>query len=118
MPLSLTIGLIGYGIMGRAIETVANKQGISVGKIISSEENEDGKAIGSLTMGDVDVLLDFTVPDAVFSNIRAASEKGINIVVGTTGWYDKFEEAVEIVQKNNTGLFYASNFSIGMNILF
>ncbi len=118
MTSTLKIGLVGYGKMGKAIETVAKKQGIAIGKIISSKDNNEGKGIRAMTKNDADVLLDFTVPGAVLTNIKAAAECGLNIVVGTTGCHDNLDKAQSIVEKNDTGLFYASNFSIGMNIMF
>jgi 4-hydroxy-tetrahydrodipicolinate reductase len=69
-------------------------------------------------MQDVDVFIDFTKPDAVVENIRNISKFGKNIVVGTTGWNDKINDVKEIVKKNNVGLIYASNFSIGVNVFF
>lgn len=118
MKSSVKIGLVGYGKMGRAVETVAEKQGLQIGTVISSKDNRDGNGIRALGKDDADVLLDFTVPGAVLTNITAAAECGINIVVGTTGWYDDLHNAEAVVKKNNTGLFYASNFSVGMNMMF
>ncbi len=118
MAAALTIGLVGYGKMGKTIEAEAEKQGITVAKIITSKENRDGEAIRSLKRDDIDILLDFTTPAAVVSNIRAAAETKLDIVVGTTGWYEELETVRPIVEQHNIGLFYASNFSIGMNIIF
>ncbi len=118
MAASLTIGLVGYGKMGKAIEAMAEKQGLAVGKIITSNENQGGEAIRSLKQSDVDILLDFTNPAAVVDNIQAAAEAKINMVIGTTGWYDKLETVRSIVDQYKIGLFYASNFSIGMNIMY
>lgn len=118
MGTSLTIGLVGYGKMGKVIETVAEKQGITVAAIITSKDNENGAAIRSLKRNEVDVLLDFSTPEAVVSNIKAATMTGINMVVGTTGWYDELDHVKAIIETHGTGLFYASNFSIGMNVMF
>lgn len=118
MSQSLKIGLVGYGKMGKAIDTVARKQGLEITRILTSKENKSGEGIRSIKKGEVDVLLDFTVPDAVLLNIEAASESGITLVVGTTGWYEQIERAKNIVEQNRSGLFYASNFSIGMNVMF
>ncbi len=118
MAAALTIGLVGYGKMGRTIEREAEKQGITVSKIITSNENREGEAIRSLRNKDIDILFDFTTPAAVVSNIRAAADAKLNIVIGTTGWYDELETVRSIVEQHKIGLFYASNFSIGMNIMF
>jgi len=118
MDASLSIGLIGYGKMGKTIETMAQKQGITIAKVLDEVDNKSGEGIRALKKEKVDVLLDFTVPEAVLTNVQAAAETGINIVVGTTGWYDELDKVKKIIEQHNIGLFYASNFSIGMNIMF
>jgi len=69
-------------------------------------------------MKNVDVCIEFTNPGSVIGNIKKLSSFGKNIVVGTTGWHGKTDEAKEIVKKSKIGLIYASNFSIGVNAFF
>ncbi|MFP4369801.1 MAG: 4-hydroxy-tetrahydrodipicolinate reductase, partial [Candidatus Kapaibacterium sp.] len=51
-------------------------------------------------------------------NVELFSSMGKNIVLGTTGWYDKKDEIEKIVKKQGNGLIWGSNFSIGMQMLF
>jgi 4-hydroxy-tetrahydrodipicolinate reductase len=118
MKSPFTIGIVGYGKMGKAIESVAEKQGITVAAVIDEEENAGGSAIRSLDRNTVDVLLEFTQPESVLANVQAAVETGLTIVVGTTGWYGKLDAVRSTVEQHGGGLFYASNFSIGMNVMF
>jgi 4-hydroxy-tetrahydrodipicolinate reductase len=68
--------------------------------------------------GKPDVAIEFSTPSTVIENIEFLAKKGINVVCGTTGWYDKIDEVKKIIKKNNTGFVYASNFSVGVNIFF
>jgi 4-hydroxy-tetrahydrodipicolinate reductase len=62
------------------------------------------------------VCIDFSTPEVVLDNIEAVAECGKNIVVGTTGWYDKLEQVKKLVKQNRIGLMYATNFSLGVNL--
>jgi 4-hydroxy-tetrahydrodipicolinate reductase len=64
-----------------------------------------------------DVAIDFSIPSSAFDNIMKCFEADIPIVSGTTGWLDKFDQVIENCQKQNKSFFYASNYSIGVNIL-
>jgi len=115
----MNISLIGYGNMGHEIEKAAKAKGINVKSIVDiSDKNATHKEINDESMRNVDVCIDFTNPNAVIENIKQISKFKKNIVVGTTGWYEKTDEAKRIVKKNNIGLIYASNFSIGVNVFF
>jgi 4-hydroxy-tetrahydrodipicolinate reductase len=65
-----------------------------------------------------DVAIEFSTPDQAVANIRLCVEKGIPIVVGTTGWYDRMNEVKELVSTSKGSLLWASNFSIGVNLFF
>jgi len=65
-----------------------------------------------------DVFIDFTHPDSVVDNIKQISKAGFDILVGTTGWYDKIDEVKNIAIKNKKRILYAPNFAIGVNALF
>ena len=100
------------------MEKAAIAKNINIISIIDLSEANTYKKINQETMSNVDVCIDFSYPAAVISNIKRIAEFKKNIVIGTTGWYDKVEEARNIVQANNIGLVYSSNFSIGVNIFF
>ena len=113
----MNIAIVGYGNMGHEIEKIAKAKGISVKSIIDrSDKNATHKEINDESMHNVDVCIDFTSPTSVIDSIKKISKLKKNIVVGTTGWYENLSEARQIVRKNNIGLIYASNFSIGVNV--
>src|SRR5690606_12488851 len=65
-----------------------------------------------------DVAIDFSTPSSAFNNIKMCIENNVPIICGTTGWLDKYEEAVNLCKKQNGAFIYASNYSLGVNIFF
>lgn len=114
----MNIALVGYGKMGKEVESAAQARNILIKKILTVENNLTGMGISAETLKDVDVCIDFSVSAAVINNLSAIAQCGKNIVVGTTGWYDKLDKVKKIVKENNIGMLYSPNFSIGMNIFF
>ncbi|GJM33235.1 MAG: 4-hydroxy-tetrahydrodipicolinate reductase [Saprospiraceae bacterium] len=111
----MKIALIGYGKMGKAIETIALEQDHEIVLKIDSSNRE------ALTPGNLkkaDVAIEFSRPETAFDNIRLCLENGTPVVVGTTGWMDQWVEAKELCNQHNGALFVASNFSVGVNIFF
>lgn len=111
----MNIALIGYGKMGRTIESLGKDQGHCFPLIIDVDNIRD---LNRENLQDIDVAVEFTRPDSATENIRKCIDHGIPVVSGTTGWNDQFEEIENYCSKNQGTLFYASNFSIGVNILF
>ena len=107
----MRIAIVGYGKMGRMIEDLALARGIEVGAKI--DICDDPVAIDN-----VDVAIDFTMPSAVVSNVERIAARGINIVMGTTGWQDQMPRVQEIVEQRNIGLVWSPNFSNGVNAFF
>lgn len=114
----MNIAIIGYGKMGQEVERVARLKGVNVVSIIDPSGSGTHKQIDGNSMRNVDVCVDFSAPNAALGNIEKASRFGKNMVVGTTGWHSKLNKAKEIVKKSRTGLIYASNFSIGVNLFY
>ncbi len=114
----MRIALLGYGKMGRIVEMLASREGWEVDPKLDINENADGCGITKRSMQGVDVAVDFSQPDAVMSNIKAAARAGVNLVVGTTGWLKGRAEAEQVVNQHGIGMVYGSNFSIGMNLFF
>jgi len=112
----MNLALIGHGKMGREVERVAAEKGLKIVRIFDIENNADSSGLTKESLKGVDVCIDFSTPETVFDNIVAVAGSGKNIVVGTTGWYDRLEEVRQLVKKKGTGLLYASNFSLGVNI--
>lgn len=107
----MKIALIGYGKMGKTIERIALERGHE----ISARITED---ISKYNIEDVEVAIDFSIPNAAFSNITTCFKKNIPVISGTTGWLEKYEDAVKICRENDAAFIYASNFSLGVNIFF
>ncbi len=114
----MNIAIIGYGKMGKEIEKVAGERKLKILKIIDEDENFNGLAINKQSLKNVDVCIEFTTPAAVWANIEAAAEAGKNIVVGTTGWYNKIDDVKNLVKKSKIGLLYSPNFSLGVNLFY
>ena len=111
----MNIGLIGYGRMGHTIESLGLDKGHQFPLIIDEDNRGDLNAGGLMN---VDVVIEFTIPASAPDNIRTCIDYGIPVVSGTTGWNDQFPEIEDYCKKNQGTLFYASNFSIGVNVLF
>ena len=107
----MRIALIGYGKMGHEIEAAAREQGESIACTFDIDNPVDAAALS-----DVDVCIEFSTPQTVLQNIRVAVQAGKDIVVGTTGWYDRLPEIRPLVK--DSGLLYSPNFSIGVNMVF
>ena len=72
-----------------------------------------------INYNDFDVAIDFSTPDSAYENIKGCFEHGIPVIAGTTGWLDKYDEAVQFLcLEKKCGFIYASNFSLGVNIFF
>lgn len=109
----MRIGLIGYGKMGQAIEKIAIERGHSITLKCDSKNK-----ISSENLKNVDVAIEFSIPTTVLSNLDILINNSTPTVVGTTGWNKHLNEIKEKVVQNNSGLVYASNFSIGVNLFF
>jgi 4-hydroxy-tetrahydrodipicolinate reductase len=111
----MRIVLIGYGKMGKEIERIAIDRGHQIVSKIDIENSDD---LISLTNKEVDVAIEFSNPVSAFSNIMKCIEKQIPIVSGTTGWLEKKTEVEKATQSFDSTFFYASNYSIGVNLFF
>lgn len=111
----MKIALLGYGKMGHEVEKIALEHGYSIGLTLDNEKDWQEK--GEL-LKECDVAIEFSIPAIAIENILKCFVAGIPIVVGTTGWYDRFQEISEMCVNSNSTLFYASNYSIGVNIFF
>ena len=112
----MNIALIGYGKMGKAIHSLAESQEINVISIIDPQSK--CKEINDESMKGVDVCIDFTTPNACIENIKKVLAFKKHMVIGPTGWERHLPEVKEEVRKHNVGLIYASNFSLGVNLLY
>ena len=109
----MNIALIGYGKMGQEIEQIMLQRGHTI--TLRSTRSKPFKAAD---LAGTDVAIEFTEPHSAVDNILKCFEAGVPVVVGTTGWYTRMPEVREACASMNGGLFTASNFSIGVNLLF
>ena len=112
----MKILLIGYGKMGQAIAALASERGHEIAGIV--DRNASQLAISNFTPATADVAIEFTHPDSAFANVAACLRQGLPVVCGSTGWLHHFEEAQTLTRELQGGLFYASNYSVGVNLFF
>jgi 4-hydroxy-tetrahydrodipicolinate reductase len=112
----MNIAIIGYGKMGREVESAAAGLKIGVSKIFDADNNAGAAGLTRETLKGVDVCLEFSTPATVLENVKAVVECGKNIVVGTTGWQDRIDEVRKLVKEKKTGFLFAPNFALGVNI--
>ncbi len=109
--------VLGRGKTGSLVAEVAQERGHTV-ETMGGSENPGGSALTKERLADVEVVLDFTTPNAVIPNIIACAMAGKSLVVGTTGWTRELPRVRELVETTGIGLLYASNFSVGVNLFF
>jgi len=114
----MKIALLGYGKMGKLVESIALREGWKVGPRLDIQDNPGGRGITPASMAGVDVAVEFSQPNAVLPNIEAAARTGVHMVVGTTGWVDQRAKVEQVVLDSGIGLVYGANFSLGMNLFF
>ena len=111
----MNIALFGYGKMGKEIEQIALQRNHAIVLKIDKDNIND---VTTQQLKQADVAIEFSTPDTVIENIYKCFNADLPIVAGTTGWYDKFDEIKNTCLKNNQSLFYATNFSLGVNLFF
>jgi 4-hydroxy-tetrahydrodipicolinate reductase len=102
------LAIAGYGKMGRLVDQLAPEFGFTVTARLDIGRNEP--------LEGADVAIEFSVPSSVLGNIAKVAALRIPIVVGTTGWLQHMSEAKSIIEKNESGLVWSPNFSVGVNI--
>ncbi len=113
----MNILLIGYGKMGQTLGALATAHGHRIAGIVGPGRTH-GPAIADFTPATADVAIEFTRPDAAFANVAACLRQGIPVVCGSTGWLAQWDEAVAMTNDLKGSLFYASNYSVGVNLFF
>ncbi len=111
----MKVAIIGYGKMGHEIEKILLQRGHSVPLIIDVDNSGD---LNAENLADIDVAIEFTTPSTAYANLVTCINAKTPVVSGTTGWLDRFEELKELCAQNNSALFYASNYSLGVNLMF
>ncbi len=111
----MRILILGYGRMGKAIEEIAEERGHTIAHKININNTQALKFIDG---SQIDVAIEFSQPDAAFENISFCLNNNIPVVSGTTGWLENKPKAEALCVEKNGGFFYASNFSLGVNLFF
>ena len=107
--------IIGYGKMGHEIEKILVDRGHEVALIIDLNNAAD---LNAENLAGVDVAIEFTTPATAYDNIRTCLECGTAVVSGTTGWTSRLEELQSLCKEKGGAMFYASNYSLGVNLMF
>lgn len=111
----MNLAYIGFGKMGRAVEEAARERGHATGAVIDNPADWQDHAD---ELRRCDLAVEFSTPATAAENIIRCLDLGIPVVSGTTGWHDRLDEVVSLCRQRQGALFVASNFSIGMNIMF
>jgi 4-hydroxy-tetrahydrodipicolinate reductase len=114
--MTLGLAIVGYGKMGRLIEQLAPEYGFGVRAKFDSRNNPRGDGLTREALRGVDVAVEFSTPEAAAGNIARLAAAGVNAAVGTTGWLEHLPAAREAVSQSGTGLVWAPNFSVGLNL--
>ncbi|WP_194766017.1 4-hydroxy-tetrahydrodipicolinate reductase [Tamlana sp. I1] len=107
----MKIALLGYGKMGKTIEQIAIKRGHQV--VLTIDKNDADYDITK-----ADVAIDFSIPSVAFNNITNCINNKVPVISGTTGWLERYDEAVALCEEKKSAFIYASNYSLGVNIFF
>lgn len=111
----MNILILGYGKMGKIISEIAETRGHTIAAKINIDNRHE---LDQLDPKSIDVAIEFSQPEAAIENIKWAIERGIPVISGTTGWISKKPEINRYTLEKNGAFFYASNYSIGVNVFF
>ena len=111
----MRIALIGYGKMGKAIETIALQKGH---EIVLKIDLDNAYELTKQYLDDADVAIEFTGPASAIDNIKKCINAGTPVVSGSTGWLEHWQEVEQYCTQHKGSLLYASNYSIGVNLFF
>lgn len=112
----MKIAIVGYGKMGRMIESLATRRGIEAELKLDEFNNANFEGITAKNFKGIDVAIEFSTPATVVGNVERISNLGVNIVIGTTGWHNQIDRVRGIVESSGTGAVWSPNFSIGVNV--
>jgi len=111
----MNIAIIGYGKMGKMVETIAAERGHRIVLAIDIDNLHD---FTPENLGKAQIAIEFTKPATAFVNVSRCIEYGVPIVSGSTGWYDRLDEIKRLCTAHNGSMLCASNFSLGVNVFF
>ncbi len=109
----MRIALVGYGKMGRTIEGIAKERGHTISHVIDAS---DAHLLSDVSPRTTDVVIEFTSPESAVENLKALLNNRVPVVCGTTGWLSHWNEITWLAREVGAPFFYASNFSVGVNL--
>ena len=112
------LAIVGYGKMGKLIESLAPEYGFDVRLKLDVHNNASFEGITAANFQGIDAAIEFSIPAAVPENVRRISALGVNLVVGATGWLEHLDAVRQAVESAGTGLVWSPNFSVGMQAFF
>jgi 4-hydroxy-tetrahydrodipicolinate reductase len=110
------LALVGYGKMGRMLESLAPEYGFETALRLDVDNNARGEGFTAENFAGIDAAIEFTVPEVAAGNLLKLSELGVRTVTGTTGWFGRLAEVRAAFESRGGGLVYSPNFSIGVNV--
>ena len=105
--------VVGHGRMGTLVEGLASAHGFELAGVVSGRASD---ALSGDAFGPVDVAIDFTNAEAVGRNLAVLAERGIHVVIGTTGLHEQELVLRAVASRAGIGVVAAANFSLGMNL--
>jgi len=111
----MNILLVGYGRMGREVESAASGRGHIIKLVVDKENLSD---LNEANVKGIDMAIEFTTPETAFDNVSKCLRMKIPVVCGTTGWLNDYQNAVTVCNEKGCSFIHSSNFSIGVNVLF
>lgn len=114
----MRIAIVGYGKMGRMIESLAAERGIDVALKLDEFNNANFEGITRENFQSIDAAIEFSTPATIVGNVERIAKLGVNVVIGTTGWYEQIDRVRGIVESSGTGAVWSPNFSVGVNVFF
>lgn len=100
-----------------AVRETSSLVGVDAGQLVGTHKlNVDIRCAESLNSSNVDVLVDFTLPDALQANLALASEHDLPIVIGTTGLNSQQLSLIDNAA-NSIPIVFAANYSVGVNLM-
>lgn len=111
----MKVALLGYGKMGQLIAKILESKGHEV---VLKVDIDNRHSVTDDELKQADVAIEFSMPKVAVDNYKWCFDCGVPVVSGTTGWLDRWAEVVEYCKEKSGGFFYASNYSIGVNIFF
>ncbi|HSR49568.1 MAG TPA: dihydrodipicolinate reductase C-terminal domain-containing protein, partial [Acidobacteriota bacterium] len=114
----MRVSLIGKGRMSQAVQRLAVQGGHEVIRVLGRDDNPPERPFGGQWVEASEAMIDFSLAEAVESNLEKALQAELPLVIGVTGWYDRLPEIEAEIDRARGTVLYASNFSLGMQVLF